>query len=387
MPSDLHEVFKKDLDQISLRPSSEWVPTRATLAPRSRVPIAPRPVVAFAVVVVLVVAAAVGLGLRGLRDGSSNVLAPSASASAAATVDPADAAAQAARLANATPRPDVVAACRVTQPDPALSSIVKLDCALPPILGYTTGGQFDYGNDALAVYLPTNGELVMSQPNMSTGVKFGWYRLTGGKLSVSGGRDGSPAASLEVEIPDGYGDAGLQITSLDFPKPGCWHVRGTVSGETLEFTLFVADAALERPLAIPSLAPRAACPESPISSDATLGIATPRGSGPVYIGGPSPKGGYAWNKMVYAAPDASAAIYMRGARIDGLGTIKFTGEQAVTTERSEDITGPAGTWPFYAAVALNRLSDAFYVYPSVPGCYAIQLDSRDFQEVIVIRAP
>lgn len=130
-------------------------------------------------------------------------------------------------------------------------------------------------------------------------------------------------------------------------------------------------ALLARPLATPALGPGGSCPVTPVSADQSIGVGSPRGSGPVYLGGPSPVGGTELNKMVYIVRGAPGTSVMRGTRIDGIGTLSF---RTGVADGDRD------------AVIFTRHGDAFYVHPSTPGCYLVQIDGAGFEEVIVLRA-
>jgi hypothetical protein len=148
---------------------------------------------------------------------------------------------------------------------------------------------------------------------------------------------------------------------------------------------------LSRPMRLPSVAAGSACPVTPIAH-LTTGVTDPRGKGPLYFGGPMPKGGFPFNKTVYTTVGgAQGPILLRGGRIDGAGRLKFSGSPADLAERAEipPVTGGepgSGSWAFYLAVLDPGPDNALYVYPSTPGCYAIQVDAPSFEEVIVLQA-
>jgi len=148
---------------------------------------------------------------------------------------------------------------------------------------------------------------------------------------------------------------------------------------------------LSRSMRLPSIAAGSACPITPIA-DLTTGVTDPRGKGPLYFGGPMPKGGFPFNKTVYTTVGgAQGPILLRGGRIDGGGRLKFSGTPADLSERAEipPATGGepgSGSWAFYLAVLDPGPDNALYVYPSTPGCYAIQVDAPSFEEVIVLQA-
>lgn len=70
-------------------------------------------------------------------------------------------------------------------------------------------------------------------------VKVGWWRGIEGQLSVSGRRVDAEAPELSVDVPDGYGDSGLQPTGLTFPTEGCWEITGSIADELVTFRVLV----------------------------------------------------------------------------------------------------------------------------------------------------
>lgn len=48
-------------------------------------------------------------------------------------------------------------------------------------------------------------------------------------------------------------------------------------------------------------------------------------------------------------------------------------------------TGPSGAWPFGARLTVVG-QNAFYLYPSTPGCYALTAHGPGWAEAIVIEA-
>jgi len=87
-----------------------------------------------------------------------------------------------------------------------------------------------------------HGIVIVSPDNVGPGgelsMKFGWYRLTSGYLTITGQRlDGSaPPASGQTS---GYGLTGFNASGVIFPTEGCWQVTGRVGRVTLTFVTFV----------------------------------------------------------------------------------------------------------------------------------------------------
>lgn len=150
---------------------------------------------------------------------------------------------------------------------------------------------------------------------------------------------------------------------------------------------------IAKPLRLPKLSPGAPCPVAPVSN-VRLPVASPRGGPNFYLGGPNPHGGYAWNKTVYALIGAKGPVLLRGARLDGDGTLKFDGPAADQREPGETLSSHGGVArTFYAAVLLpgaiqqnGSTADVFYLYPSSPGCYGLQADGDGFEDVVVFLA-
>jgi hypothetical protein len=100
----------------------------------------------------------------------------------------------------------------------------------------------NHGNDALVIQLWPGGTVTF-KPNgpgfvLADGalsMKFPWWRLRNGPLSIEGRRLDAPAPPLRARIPSGYGNTGFQSTSVIFPTPGCWEVTGHVGDGALTF--------------------------------------------------------------------------------------------------------------------------------------------------------
>jgi hypothetical protein len=106
------------------------------------------------------------------------------------------------------------------------------------------GADYSHGNGQLWVGgLPANGVIAAGpsfvEPDGSIGMKFGWYRVTPGLLTITGHRLDAPAPPARGNVPSGYGDTGFQASGVYFPTEGCWEVAGTVGSTTLTFVTFV----------------------------------------------------------------------------------------------------------------------------------------------------
>jgi len=150
-----------------------------------------------------------------------------------------------------------------------------------------------------------------------------------------------------------------------------------------------ADAAtlLARPLKLPAVGSGSACPVTPVTIQ-KVDVVDPRGHGPFYLGGPMPQGNFPWNKTVWVLVDgARGPVLFRGGRVDGTGSLKFSGNPADKSEIGVTLSSGGGvSASFYERVIDSGPDDAFYVYPATRGCYALQVDGASFQDVIVISA-
>lgn len=114
--------------------------------------------------------------------------------------------------------------------------------------GQREGG--NHGNDALATSLWPAGRVDFRpggpgcvEPDGYLGMKWPWWRLVGGALTVEGRRLDGSAGPLRVSIPKGYGETGFQSTGLLFDGPGCWEVTGRVGDASLSFVTLVVKVA------------------------------------------------------------------------------------------------------------------------------------------------
>ena len=126
----------------------------------------------------------------------------------------------------ASSRPISLSACPVTAPNGNT----------PPDEAYAPEY---HGNGALWTVLWPNGNILMKPQNIETdkslSMKFTWWRGVKGKLTIEGRRLDAEAAPLRADIPDGYGETGIQASALIFPTEGCWEVTGRVGDAALTF--------------------------------------------------------------------------------------------------------------------------------------------------------
>ena len=105
-----------------------------------------------------------------------------------------------------------------------------------------------YGNHALSVSLEwPDGTVVFKPggpgfvlPDGALSMKFGWRRVSRGRLTIDGRLVDAAGPPLRADVPAGYGEDGFQATALIFPTPGCWQVTGHVGkADALTFVIRV----------------------------------------------------------------------------------------------------------------------------------------------------
>jgi hypothetical protein len=101
-----------------------------------------------------------------------------------------------------------------------------------------------------------------------------------------------------------------------------------------------------------------------------------------------PKGNFPWNKIVWVLVDrAPGPVLFRGGRVNGTGTLRFSGSPADPADAGVTLSSGGGvSATFYERVIDRGSEDALYVYPATKGCYALQVDGPSFEDVIVITA-
>jgi len=106
------------------------------------------------------------------------------------------------------------------------------------------GSSMAFGNDDLWVGGLGDAGVILADPRFlqsdgSIGTKFGWWRITPGKLAITGRRLDAQAPPAAASVPGGYGTEGFQASGVYFPTEGCWEVTGSVGGSKLTFVTFV----------------------------------------------------------------------------------------------------------------------------------------------------
>lgn len=144
---------------------------------------------------------------------------------------------------------------------------------------------------------------------------------------------------------------------------------------------------LARPLKLPVVPSGSACPLTRVSGR-DVGVGSPRGRGPFFMGGPMPLGNFPWNKTVWVLVDgAHGPVLFRGGRVDGPGKLTFSGSPADPSDVGVTLSSGGGVSAIFYELVIDRATgDAFYVYPATRGCYALQADGPSFEDVVVITA-
>jgi len=100
----------------------------------------------------------------------------------------------------------------------------------------------NHGNDALLTILWPDSTIVFSPggpgfvlEDGALSMKFPWWRLRNGPLTIEGRRLDGEAPPLRAHVPCCYGATGFQVSALIFPTPGCWEVTGRVAEGSLTF--------------------------------------------------------------------------------------------------------------------------------------------------------
>jgi|KBSSwiStaDraftv2_1062776.scaffolds.fasta_scaffold43135_6 hypothetical protein len=106
------------------------------------------------------------------------------------------------------------------------------------------GAGSSYGNDVLWVGGLWPGGVLAAEPAFvdpdgSVHMKFGWYRIATGSLTITGRRLDGPAPALTADVPEGYGASGFQSSGVRFPVEGCWEVTGHVGTGSMSFVTYV----------------------------------------------------------------------------------------------------------------------------------------------------
>ena len=101
-----------------------------------------------------------------------------------------------------------------------------------------------------------------------------------------------------------------------------------------------------------------------------------------------PQGNFPWNKTVWVLVDgAHGPILFRGGRLDGTGSLRFSGSPADPSDRGLTLSSAGGvSATFYERMLGEGDGEGFYVYPATAGCYALQVDGSSFEDVIVLSA-
>jgi hypothetical protein len=150
---------------------------------------------------------------------------------------------------------------------------------------------------------------------------------------------------------------------------------------------------LERPLHLPRVTPGGACPISrtdPSVRFASFGVRPGIGSGPAYpliahatltLAPASNFGSRNWGGqkvLWWVRPAYRGPVLIRGARVDGVGRVRFDRGAVPPTEIRIPANAPLSTGGARGRPSYTRVRD--------PGCYAYQVDGTNLSRVVVFRA-
>ena len=165
---------------------------------------------------------------------------------------------------------------------------------------------------------------------------------------------------------------------------------GNVLSPTTDPAIWTALAA--RPVQLPSVAPRSACPTSSFATLPGSATGPGAGAGPIYpvvgataIGlGPPDTEGLRGGKVLWAArPDYTGVALIRGRRLDGAGDVQFLPRlSALRFEENTRVT--AGTATDGSAIRWRHLPSTVFV--PAPGCYGFQIDAPTWTATVVLTA-
>ncbi len=158
------------------------------------------------------------------------------------------------------------------------------------------------------------------------------------------------------------------------------------------------------PLKLPTVKAGAACPINATVAGAVPAFPLAAGTSPVYVQGTGPRltlpftpaesfpdatSNWGGIKAIWAiAPSYTGPILLRGARLDGVGAVRFNGglgQLRGNNEGTEPIQndlrlhgGSAGPGNWSLWTTFFRLQSA--------GCYGLQLDGENFTQILIFQA-
>lgn len=109
--------------------------------------------------------------------------------------------------------------------------------------------QHGNSNDTMWTELWPEGQVIFRpdgpgeiRPDGSLAMKWPWWYLHEGQLTIVGRRLDAPAPPLQAEITLGYHGPAFQPSTLLFSTEGCWEITGSVGEATLTFVTLVTQA-------------------------------------------------------------------------------------------------------------------------------------------------
>lgn len=147
--------------------------------------------------------------------------------------------------------PPVVAELRVGQPVPVQCPVTVPNNNQPAAdlldtFSAQTTEDYFHGTNRLWVGMWWPNGVIDSRnvhydPDGSLAVKTPWFRGpdTRGQLVITGRRLDAEVPPIQYEGIPSYGGASVEVSSVNYPTPGCWQVTGTVGDAALTFVAFV----------------------------------------------------------------------------------------------------------------------------------------------------
>jgi hypothetical protein len=177
----------------------------------------------------------------------------------------------------------------------------------------------------------------------------------------------------------------------------------TSNPATVAATSAASSNLANKPLHLPSLGAAGTCPVSRIQSGVVPGRPYALGNGPVYlvVSSPTPTIQYSaapfigdtastlgGSRSIWAInPQYQGTVLIRGQQLDGNNPLRFNGGLDQVNSNAQG-TEPIQNELRLSAQGQNSSWASFVTFTRMqaPGCYAVQVDGQNFDEVIVFQA-
>jgi hypothetical protein len=259
--------------------------------------------------------------------------------------------------------------------------------ARPVYAVFAESGGTAFYDDDLSVWKRID-VLLVAEPGFSGQVTVRGMDLHGpGGISFGDPTERTPSPSIVIDGSQAseLGSNGwvvLAALPIRVQGSGCYEIEidtGSTSSVFVFQTRSVEDAwvQLTRPLALPSGASGEACPATSSSGEMRFQgwLGSVRGLGPVYWAG---GGGVS---IWVADPRELGPILIRGGRIDGPGELGFDSE----LHPSPELRLPIHSSVTSGGQPLGWRQFVSGLYPSSPGCYAVQIDTFQGTNLLVLQ--